>query len=94
VRQKLSGKIRWFDAMAGNGVVRLEDGRSVPLHFTAIVGIERNNHHWPTESDKLILAEIDNMDCKVTLCDGQVDWCCMSGASKNKFAELIVKAGC
>jgi hypothetical protein len=59
----MNGEIRWFDGLRGEGVVRGEDGKSYFVHFTAIQGIDKNNHHWPTDADQLRLKSIDGLKC-------------------------------
>lgn len=54
----MKGKIRWFDAESGKGIVRCEDGKSYEFHFTAIDGVSKNNHQWMTEEDKKKYADI------------------------------------
>lgn len=72
---KHNGIIRWFDAMSGEGMVRLNDGRSVFIHFTAIESVDKNNWHWPKESDKARLSQIENKPCIVLVEDNQVSHC-------------------
>lgn len=59
--------IRWFDALSGEGMVRLNNGRSVYIHFTAIESINKHNHQWPTDADKTRLSKIQGQQCLVEL---------------------------
>lgn len=87
----IKAKVRWFDGLSGQGVIRLTDSQtSHPIHFTAIKGIEKNNHHWPTTQDQQILKCIDNMECLVELSEGQVSKCIILG---QEFPNLILKYG-
>jgi hypothetical protein len=53
-----SGKIRWFDGMTGEGMVRLDDGTNLYLHFSAIYGIDKNNYQWPKVSEQAFLDKL------------------------------------
>lgn len=64
---EMQGKISWFDGMSGEGMVRSNDGKLYYLHFTAIQGIDQNNHHFPTELDQKRLSEIRNLPCTFEL---------------------------
>jgi hypothetical protein len=73
------GKLRWFDAMRGEGMVEVNN-ESFYLHFTAIVGIDKNNYHYPTKTDQILLENLNNGDpCKVTIYENmylkQIDTC-------------------
>lgn len=72
-----SATIRWFDALSGEGMVRLEDGSSWYLNFSAIQGIDKNNWHWPAEKDRPRLELIGGMPCTVRLyvSGGMVESC-------------------
>lgn len=59
--------VRWFDGLAGEGMVRLEDGKCVYVHFTAIEGISKNNHHYPLASDVPSLKALDGKECMVEI---------------------------
>lgn len=67
MKQGLQAEVRWFDYTSGEGMVRLNDGRSVFMHFTAIQGIDKNNHQWPTNDDQLKLRLIAGKRCLVDL---------------------------
>lgn len=67
MKQGLQAKIRWFDSLKGEGMVRLNDGRSVFVHFTAIQGINKHNSQWPTSEDQMKLQDISGMRCLVDL---------------------------
>lgn len=56
---KHTGKIRWFDSMTGEGMVRGENGLSYYVHFTAIRGMDKNNLQWPTNFDQVKFSKID-----------------------------------
>ena len=56
---KMSGSIRYFDALSGKGVVRGDDGKSYNLHFASIKGVDKNNYQWPSDKDKVRLKKID-----------------------------------
>ena len=74
-------KLRWFDSLRGEGVVRLnETGESIYLHFTAIRGISKHNHQWPNDSDQILLSNLKTGDeCKVfineNLYSKQIEFC-------------------
>lgn len=82
---KLKGVIRWFDGMSGEGMVRGENLQSYYIHFTAIDGISRHNHHWPTELDQSRLKTIDGAKCEFELINDttfvQVSNCKIEGLS-------------
>ena len=67
MKQGLTAEIRWFDAMSGEGMVRLTDGRLVFVHFTAIQGIDKNNQQWPTSEDQMRLKDIGGKRCLVDI---------------------------
>ncbi len=71
--KQIKGKIRFIDATSGDGAVRSEDGITYFLHFTGINGINKNNHHWPADSDLELLRSIDEHkpDCEFNIMDGQ-----------------------
>lgn len=56
--KELSGTLRWFDALSGEGMAAVA-GHSVHVHFTAFEGIDKNNYTWPTEADREKLGELD-----------------------------------
>ncbi len=62
-------KLRWFDAMAGEGMVRLEDGSCVFVHFTAIQDdrMTSDNYAYPSKHDQDLFKVImtNNVDCQV-----------------------------
>lgn len=37
MKSVIKGKIRWFDSLSGNGVVRLDDGKCMAVHWSAIL---------------------------------------------------------
>lgn len=59
------GKIRWFDTLRGEGLVRLSNGVSVYCHFSTIEGINKNNYTWPTDADRERLEGIAGRPCEV-----------------------------
>lgn len=63
----IPAKIRWFDSLSGEGMVTLDDGRRLYLHFTAIDGISKNNYAWPAEVDRERLRNLDGRPCTVEL---------------------------
>lgn len=69
--KQYKAKIRWFDGMSGEGMVRVEGiDKSIYLHFTAIEGINKNNHQWPTEEDQIKLGtKLNGKSCLVELVD-------------------------
>jgi hypothetical protein len=67
------GKIRWFDALSGEGFVRGSDGRSHFVHFTAIEGVKKHNYSWPHDDDRALLKSIDGVDCEFDLIE-DVNW--------------------
>lgn len=70
---KLQGKIRWFDSLSGEGYVRCNTTqKSYYLHFTAIEGVSKNNHHWPADVDKERLSNIQDVDCEFELSETQI----------------------
>jgi cold shock CspA family protein len=54
----VTGVLRWFDAISGEGMVVLDDGQSLYCHFTAIYGVDKNDYQWPTESDRVALNKL------------------------------------
>jgi len=60
-----AGKIRWFNASSGEGIVQLSDGQMLYCHFTAIHGIDKNGYAYATEADRALLDTIDGMECMV-----------------------------
>lgn len=58
--------VRWFDALTGSGMVRLEDGSSWYLSFRAIEGVDKNNL-YPHKKDLLTLQALTGKKCKVRL---------------------------
>jgi hypothetical protein len=75
----MKGTIRYFDSLKGEGAVRGEDGKSYFLHFTGIVGIDKNNHQWPTDKDKKRLSNIQGKSCTFTLYGNQAENCKIDG---------------
>lgn len=63
----LNGKIQWFDGTSGEGMVVLEDGRSVYCHFTAIDSVDKHCWAYPNEFDQGYLSTIKGRECKVKL---------------------------
>jgi hypothetical protein len=61
-------QVRWFDALSGEGIVRLPDDRSVYLNYTAIKGIDKHNWACPNEADRERLSDIQGRPCKARLC--------------------------
>lgn len=62
---KHTGTIRWFDSKSGEGFVRRDsDQKSFFVHFTSIAGMDKNNHHWPTEHDQVKFSCIDGLPCE------------------------------
>ena len=58
--------IRWFDGQRGEGMVRLENGESVYVHFTAFYTPSDRNFHYPTsEAAQDRLNEIFHKDAPV-----------------------------
>ncbi|MEE9438951.1 MAG: hypothetical protein V3V14_08135 [Saprospiraceae bacterium] len=46
---RYSAKIRWFDAMTGEGIVRINKTReSMKVHFTAFYKPDDNNYNYPS----------------------------------------------
>jgi cold shock CspA family protein len=61
---KHTGKIRWFDSKSGEGMVRGDNGLLYYVHFTAIKGMDKNNYHWPTQSDQVKFSCISGLSCE------------------------------
>jgi len=45
------GHVWWMDGTSGEGVIKLDTGISFYCHFSAIVGIDKNNYAYPIDSD-------------------------------------------
>jgi hypothetical protein len=60
-----SGRMHWFDATSGEGMVKLDDGTALYCHFTSVAGIDKNGYHYPTAEDVLRLRGIGRKACKV-----------------------------
>lgn len=63
--KEFEGTIRWFDGKAGEGMITLNDGQELYCHFTAIEGVDKNNHHWPKEEDQIRLRVLGNRKTRV-----------------------------
>lgn len=63
----MKAKVRWFDGLSGEGMVRTEDDKSYYLHFTAIDGINKHNYQFPSLSDQETLKNINGRDCEIEL---------------------------
>lgn len=50
--KEFTGHVRWFDGASGKGAVRLDDGTDLYCHYSAIVGIDKNNYTWPIDEDQ------------------------------------------
>lgn len=76
MKNKLLGTVRWFDSLSGEGMVRTTQGNHF-MHFTAIKGINKNNHQWPLDSDRSKLEKLSGQSCVVTVdqFDGQIVTC-------------------
>lgn len=73
--EKRNGKVRWFDALSGNGVIRDSISKeSFSFHFTAIDGISKNNYQWPSDEDKRKLSDIEGKNVTYSInSDNQID---------------------
>lgn len=60
------GTVHWFDALSGEGMVRLDDGTSLYCHYAAIKGIDKNGYAYPTADDQKKLERIKGRKVKVT----------------------------
>jgi hypothetical protein len=61
-------KIRWFDRLSGQGLVRLNTGESIYIHWTAIVNPKL--YGWDLQDDKIqaMLSDvIPSADCYVNV---------------------------
>jgi hypothetical protein len=63
----MRGRIQWFDASSGEGMVESEDGMAYYLNFTCIDGIDRNNWAYPTAADQARLKGIHGRPVEFTL---------------------------
>lgn len=63
--RKWLGHIRWFDHTSGEGMIRLDSGLSIYVHFTAFNGIDNNNWVHPNTRDQELLKDIEGLRCSV-----------------------------
>lgn len=62
--KRLTGKIRWFDALSGEGMVRCsKTNQNYFLHFTSIQGISKNNYAFPDDKDREVLSSLKGRTC-------------------------------
>ena len=74
----------WFDATSGEGMVRVDgDDLAIYLHFSAIVGIDKNGYSCPMADDRETLKGISGKRCAVALYQNfystRVDECSIPG---------------
>ncbi len=49
--KEFNGTVRWIDSSKGEGVIELEDGMSLIVHFSALDGVKKNNYAFPASDD-------------------------------------------
>lgn len=62
-KERIKGKILWFDTLTGEGMIKAENGDNLYLHFTEIKGIDSNNLDWPADKDRDYLERIRGKNC-------------------------------
>lgn len=65
--QVFDAKVRWFDALSGEGMVTLSDGRNFYIHYTAIEGMDKNGCAFPAEKDMEFLKTIEGKTCRAKI---------------------------
>lgn len=77
-RIEVTGRVRWFDGMAGEGQARIDGLEpSVYLHFASILGVNLvatrndgstyNNYYYPSEADQVWLDGISGRPFRAIL---------------------------
>jgi hypothetical protein len=80
----VNATVLWFDASSGEGVVQTDEGELLYLHYTCLLGWDKNNYLAPAAQD---LARYPNglagLRCKVTVYENlysrQVETCELGG---------------
>ena len=71
----LKATLKWFAETRGVGLITVGED-SYTLHFSSIVGIDKNNYAWPTEEDQERLSKLGyNNACVVTISQYGVERC-------------------
>lgn len=67
-------KIRWFDSLKGEGLIRLANGTCVPVHFTAFYKVEDGNYSYPAQwmQDDAERNIVRGADVDIVIQDGMV----------------------
>lgn len=55
--KKIKGRVLWFDPTSGEGMVQAESGEAYYLHFTCVVGLQKNGYAYPAAKDKAKLPQ-------------------------------------
>lgn len=49
--KEFTGTVQWIDSSRGEGMVKLDDGMTLSVHFSSLDGVKKNNYAYPATDD-------------------------------------------
>lgn len=49
--KEFNGIVQWIDSSSGEGMVRLDDGMTLTVHFSSLDGVKKNGYAFPSSDD-------------------------------------------